>query len=806
VYRAQDQCGLSAFCTHVITVNDQTAPTFNETLPANITITCTQNLPVAPTLTGSDNCSGAGSVPSVIWINEFHYDNTGTDVGEFIEIAGSAGINLSDYQLILYNGNGGVVYTTTTLSGTIPNQSNGFGAVSFSYPVNGIQNGSPDGFALYRISTNNVIQFLSYEGSFQAVDGPAVGMFSTDVGVQELGNEPVGLSLQLTGTGQIATNFTWVGPITQSPGALNAGQTINPLPASIPASFMQTQVNGACAGSRIVTRTWTVTDACSNAATHTQTITVIDNIAPVLTPKPANITISCSDPVPAAPAVVATDDCDPAGIVNGPVWINELHYDNISTDVNEFVEIAGRAGTNLSGYELYFYNGSVGNTGGTYGNISLTGIIPNQSNGFGTLAFFLPTDGIENGPSDAIAFVKGGTAIQFLGYEGTMTAIGGPVNGQVSTDIGVSESGADPIGLSLRLSGNGANYASFSWNGASASFPATPGQVNQGQTFPVQPPIGLPVTFNETTTQGSCPSAKIIKRTWSATDACGNTSVYTQTISTQDIAGPTLNCPANVTVNLDIFGKATVTAASLGVTGNDNCGTVTLGTNSQVFTCANQGQTIPFISTASDQCNNTSSCTTQVFIAPFVRCTPKILITDPCVCKNNATTLTNGQFGETIKIESLAGKVWTVIEAPGLFSQFSPAPPAAPVTILGAVLTENPINSGDYYLNGIHVDAIGYTVKIRSEIGEILTIGNSCQYPNPAITSDLSGPFCLYSDVVNLTGNPGDANIVSQGFTVNGVSATQFNPGAGVGQYTIVYTVNGGTPKASGANDPGCIQ
>ncbi|MFN9958455.1 MAG: hypothetical protein ACK55I_35605, partial [bacterium] len=91
-------------------------------------------------------------------------------------------------------------------------------------------------------------------------------------------------------------------------------------------------------------------------------------------------------------------------------------------------------------------------------------------------------------------------------------------------------------------------------------------------------------------------------------------------------------------------------------------------------------------------------------------------------------------------------------------------------------------------------------------IGETLTIGNKCEYPNPAILSNLNGPFCLFSDQVALTGDPGDANIVSQGFTINGVPATVFNPAQGVGTYIIEYTVNGGTPKAAGPTDPGCTQ
>ena len=125
---------------------------------------------------------------------------------------------------------------------------------------------------------------------------------------------------------------------------------------------------------------------------------------------------------------------------------------------------------------------------------------------------------------------------------------------------------------------------------------------------------------------------------------------------------------------------------------------------------------------------------------------------------------------------------------------------------IGTVFTQNPANSGDYYFTGVHIDALGYSITVQNNLGQTVTIGNSCQYPNPTITSDLSGDFCLFSDPVTLTGTPGDANIISQGFTVNGIPATQFDPGQGVGQYTIVYTVNGGVPKAFGPNDPGCIQ
>ena len=812
-YRATDAAGLTAQCQQTITVNDITGPVFDQSpLPAaTLSISCIDPLPIPAMLTGTDGCGGSGTIPNVIWINEFHYDNVGTDVGEFVEVAGTAGLNLSDYQIVLYNGNGGAVYNTLNLSGTIDNEGNsGFGARSFTFTPPDVQNGAPDGMALVQISNGMVLQLISYEGSFQAMAGPANGMVLPDIGVSETGTTPIGASLHLTGTGSTAAAFTWGVAADDSPDVLNTGQIITSLPVSIPATFSQSEVPGPCAGSRVVTYQWTLTDVCTNRTIHTQVITVNDNIPPVLTPAPANITVNCNE-VPPVPTVIATDACDPAGIVNGPVWINEIHYDNAGTDAGEFIEIAGRAGTNLTGHALFLYNG---NGGGTYNSLPLSGIIPNQSNGFGAIAFtFTPPD-LQNGAPDGIALVKGAATIQFLSYEGSFTAVGGPSNGLVSTDIGVLETGNEPAGQSLRLTGNGATAAAFTWNGPSAAAPATPGQINQGQTFPVQPPVGLAVGFTTSTVTppgSSCPSASVITRTWTATDACGNVARNTQVITVTDNGAPAISCPANITANLSINGTATVNLGNVGtVTVTDNCstaGNVTLSATPLSITCDNEGQTLDFIILGTDQCGNIGRCTTKVFVSPLARCTPKILIAESCVCKNNATTLENGQFGERIKIESVSGLTWTITAVTGLYNGSSANPPAAPLNdLLGTTFTEQPAGSGDYFLNAIHVDAIGYSITVRNNRGQELTVGNRCEYPN-AVINDLEGPFCRFSPPVTLSGIPGDANIVSQGFTINGVAATVFNPSVlGVGNYTIEYTVNGGMPKAAGPNDPGCIQ
>jgi hypothetical protein len=75
-----------------------------------------------------------------------------------------------------------------------------------------------------------VIQFLSYEGSFTAVGGPADGLTAVDIGVSEPNDTPLGESLQLIGAGTLYEDFTWNAPAASSFGAINAGQSFGGAP------------------------------------------------------------------------------------------------------------------------------------------------------------------------------------------------------------------------------------------------------------------------------------------------------------------------------------------------------------------------------------------------------------------------------------------------------------------------------------------------------------------------------------------------------------------------------------------------
>lgn len=164
------------------------------------------------------------------------------------------------------------------------------------------------------------------------------------------------------------------------------------------------------------------------------------------------------------------------------VWINEIHYDNAGADVDEGIEIAGMAGTDLSCYALMLYNGSDNELYGTNDSIVLSGTIDDEGCGFGAVWFGLPSNGLQNGSPDGIGLWNHctNTVVQFLSYEGVITAGDGPMIGLTSEDIGVFESTSAPVGGSLQLTGSGSTYADFSWDSLGVH---TNGDLNTNQNF-----------------------------------------------------------------------------------------------------------------------------------------------------------------------------------------------------------------------------------------------------------------------------------------------------------------------------------
>lgn len=159
-------------------------------------------------------------------ITEFHYENAGQDEGEFIEVRVATGADVSTISVELYDGATGTVYATLALSSVTPTTNAGYDYYIFELEADTLENG-PDGLAL--IEGDVVVEFLSYEGAFEAIDGAAAGLLSIDIELFQSDSTPIGSSLQILDDG------TWV--LTSGGNTIGtANVTVRPPPQTTPTS------------------------------------------------------------------------------------------------------------------------------------------------------------------------------------------------------------------------------------------------------------------------------------------------------------------------------------------------------------------------------------------------------------------------------------------------------------------------------------------------------------------------------------------------------------------------------------------
>ena len=340
--------------------------------------------------------------PATVFINEIHYDNSGPDAGEFVEIAGPAGTDLTGWSIVLYNGSNSAVYDTDALAGTIPDQCGGFGTVSLSYPVNGIQNGPPDGVAL--VSPPGLVQFLSYEGAFAGVGGAAGGVTSTDVGVVE-GALAAGGSIRLIGTGRHYQHFIWAPEAAgATPGACNTGQTFDGTGPTVTINQAVGQVDPAASAAAPVVFdvvfSETVTDfvdadvtlsgtagattavVAGAGTTYTVTVTGMTANGTVIASLNAGVasdaygntssastsadnTVTIADPVPTVTINQAVGQVDPTG--TSPILFDVVFSETVTGFVTGDVSLSGTAGATTA---------TVSGAGTTY-SVSVSGMTAN---------------------------------------------------------------------------------------------------------------------------------------------------------------------------------------------------------------------------------------------------------------------------------------------------------------------------------------------------------------------------------------------------------------------------------------------
>jgi hypothetical protein len=145
--------------------------------------------------------------------------------------------------------------------------------------------------------------------------------------------------------------------------------------------------------------------------------------------------------------------------------------------------------------------------------------------------------------------------------------------------------------------------------------------------------VDLVNNYNENNFSNGCGATGTQVVTFMATDECGNTATCTSTVTILDTTAPDIVCPANLTLECDedsdftIAGNVLISAWLSSVSGSDACGVVDLvnnyNENNYSNGCGATGtQVVTF--TATDECDNTTTCTSTVTIldttAPDIVC------------------------------------------------------------------------------------------------------------------------------------------------------------------------------------------
>ena len=193
------------------------------------------------------------------------------------------------------------------------------------------------------------------------------------------------------------------------------------------------------------------------------------------------------------------------------------------------------------------------------------------------------------------------------------------------------------------------------------------------------------VTSIDVKTNGTCANNYLITRTWTARDACNNTSTASQTITVRDINSPMLmNVPMNTTLSCD----AALPSAT-GVTAMDNCDAAPRVTYADVKTAGYcpQSYTLARTWTATDACGNTATASQVIIVLDLtkpvlanvpanvtIECTatiptpPTVTATDNCDVDTNGRLYLRVVFGEK-RTNTPCGytltRTWTAIDACG---------------------------------------------------------------------------------------------------------------------------------------------
>ena len=629
-WTASDGLNPDDICSFTVNVTDIQPPYITcaaDTLVDADPFTCNRIVNVTPP-TAFDNCGNIltllASRPGGLSLNDPFPIGTTTITWTAIDTAGNSAFCLQD---VTVNGEVAVniacaptlVVTTTPnlctaviLPSTLvpPTITMGCGSVTFTRQRSDFLSFN----APYPIG-NTIITWSAINGFGDVVAVCQQTITVVDGQAPTITSCPNTLNIEGCGTDAILTQsalaFSTVPVTITSTQFIAEGGSVTENCGSIASITYQDVVNGTCP--IVVTRTFTITDAANNASSCDQIINIDDNTAPVWTtlPNELDVTLECSDlaGLTAAQAMVpvASDNCD--------------------TDLSNVVKIEGVfvPGTSCAQAGTYTNTWTVMDECGNVSDV-YTQVITLKDETPPT--FTVPAD-IEiftdaNCAYDASVGLTGDVTDEAdncaTGIDAIFTdaiADGACTGSKVITRTWTLSDGCNTTTHVQIITVTDNTAPTFTapadieiFTDANCAYDATVGVTGDVTDEADNCSTGLNATFTDAIADGACAGSKVITRTWSLTDDCGNTTTKDQVITVTDNTAPTFTVPADI----EIFADANCAYdATVGVTGDvtdeaDNCSTGLNATFTDVITdgaCAGS-KVITRTWTLSDGCNTTT--------------------------------------------------------------------------------------------------------------------------------------------------------------------------------------------------------
>ncbi len=309
-WTASDGCGNSSSCIQTIVVDDSVAPII--TCPPNVTIQCTASTLPANTgiATATDNCDGAPTITSSdvtvggacpqertitrTWRATDHCGNSSTCAQTIV-------IDDSIAPVITCPANVTIQCNESTLppnTGTATATDNCDGTPTVTFSDTTIGGGCPEEHTITRTwiatddcgNSSTCIQTIVVEDS----TAPAISC-------------PANVTIECTAS--------------TAPGNTGTATATDVCDATPTVTFSDLTIGGGCPQVYTINRTWIATDECGNSGTCAQTIEVDDNTAPVCDAMDITVTLNGNGSVMITGSQVdegSNDNCGPVSLSVSP--------------------------------------------------------------------------------------------------------------------------------------------------------------------------------------------------------------------------------------------------------------------------------------------------------------------------------------------------------------------------------------------------------------------------------------------------------------------------------------------------------